>query len=331
MIRNAKLGLAIVLVALVAAAFAVVFRGTLAAVGRTLGGSDIVTMIRNLPLWARIGLPALGGLGAGLLALVIAKPRGASGVGYVMQAIVLGRARVPLVRSALQAVASWFAIITGNSLGREGPLIQFGAAAGEGARRWMRLDDDHARLVLGAGVAAGFAAAYNAPVAATLFVLELVTGVVVLEAAVPVILSAVIATVVTRMAVGAGPLYTTRAFAVVDPWELLAYAGLGLICAPVGVVFLRLLWRTEGWWHRLPLPVRPAIGGALCGGFLCFMPQVAGNGFEEVTAILDGRIAIAGVALLWIAKPLATASSVGSGNPGGVFTPTGAQIKPSPA
>jgi CIC family chloride channel protein len=322
MIRITKLALAIVLVALVAAVFAIAFRGALGLVVAQLGGSDIVAMIGNLPLWARIVLPALGGFVAGLLAMVIAKQRGESGVGYVMEAIVLGRARVPLLRSTLQAIASWFSIATGNSLGREGPLIQFGAAAGEGARRWLRLDDAHARLVIAAGVAAGFAAAYNAPIAATLFVLELVTGVVVLEAAVPVMLAAVIATMVTREVVGAGPLYTVRAFAIGDPWELVGYAGLGLLCAPVGVLFLRILWRTERWWQRLPFPVRPAIGGALCGVILCFMPQVAGNGFEEVTAILDGRIAIAGVIMLLVAKPLATAASVGSGNPGGVFTPT---------
>jgi CIC family chloride channel protein len=70
------------------------------------------------------------------------------------------------------------------------------------------------------------------------------------------------------------------------------------------------------------MPARPAIGGALCGGFLCLLPSVAGNGFEEVTGILDGRLAVGAVVLLLIAKPLATASSVGSGNPGGVFTPT---------
>ncbi|MEO8554435.1 MAG: chloride channel protein, partial [Kofleriaceae bacterium] len=180
MIRLAKLGFAIVVVAVIAAGFAVLFRGLLSAAVGWFGGSDIVTMIANLPRWARIALPAVGGLGAGFVGLAIAKQRGASGVGYVMEAIVLGRARIPLVRSMLQALASWFAIATGNSLGREGPLIQFGAAAGEGARRWLRLDDALAPLVLAAGVAAGFAGAYNAPIAATLFVLEVVTGVVVL-------------------------------------------------------------------------------------------------------------------------------------------------------
>jgi CIC family chloride channel protein len=322
MARLAKLAFAVVVVAVVAAAFAIAFRGAFSAVVHWIGGANVVEMISRLPWWARILLPAVGGLGAGLVRLRSAKLRGASGVGYVMEAIVLGRARIPLVRSVLQALASWLSITTGNSLGREGPLIQFGAAAGEGARRWLKLDDAHAPLVLAAGVAAGFAAAYNAPIAGTLFVLEIVTGVIVLEAAIPVMVAAVIATVVIHVTVGSAPIYTTRTFTLVDPYELVGFAVLGVACAPMGVGFLRWLSLTERWWSRLPLPVRPAIGGAVCGLVMCAIPAVAGNGFEEVTSILDGHLAIAAVALLLVAKPLATAASVSSGNPGGVFTPT---------
>ncbi|HEY0253767.1 MAG TPA: chloride channel protein [Kofleriaceae bacterium] len=318
MIRLAKLALAVIVVAIVAALFAIAFRASLNAVT----GHNVVAMIAGLPAWARVVLPAAGGLGAGLIAIATAKLRGGSGVGFVMEAIVLNRARVPLLRSMTQAVASWLSIATGNSLGREGPLIQFGAAAGEGARRWMRLDDAQASLILAAGVAAGFAAAYNAPIAATLFVLEVVTGVVVLEAAIPVMVAAVIATVVVHIFVGGAPIYTTRTFSFVDPVELVAYALLGIVCAPVGVAFLRLLSRVDPLWQRLPLPARPAIGGAICGLFLIALPTVAGNGFEEVSAILDGHLAVGAVAWLLVMKPLATASSVGSGNPGGVFTPT---------
>jgi chloride channel protein, CIC family len=222
----------------------------------------------------------------------------------------------------LQAIASWLAIATGNSLGREGPLIQFGAAAGESARRALRLDDAQARLVLAAGVAAGFASAYNAPIAATLFVVEVVTGVVALEATVPVLIAAVLATVLVRLVTGPAPLYGFRGIAAPDPIELVAFAGLGLIAAPLGVGFLRLLSRAEKLWRHLPQPWRPAAGGALCGACLTLLPALAGNGFEEVSALLDGKLALAAIAWLLLAKPFATAASVGSGNPGGVFTPT---------
>lgn len=308
--------------ALVAAGFAVGFRLSVAAATHALGGHDVVAMITALPAWQRLALPAAGGLATGVVALAVKRLRGASGVGFVMEAIVLGRERVPLRRSSLQMVASWFAIVSGNSLGREGPLIQFGAAAGEAARRTFKLTDASAQVVLASGVAAGFAAAYNAPMAATLFVIEVVTGVLVLEAAVPILLASVVSTIITQYAVGGAPLYGLRNFGVLAPIELLAFAGLGLVSAPLGVAFLQLLSIAERAWHKLPVPARSATGGLVCGGVLVALPAVAGNGFEPLDALLDGKLAIAAVAWLLLAKPFATSASVGSGNPGGVFTPT---------
>jgi len=314
--------MAVILVALVAAGFAIAFRGTLHQVGLALGGDSSVAVVANAPVWERIALPAAGGLLVGLLLLVAARVREGAGVGFVMEAIVLGRVRVPLTRSALLAIGSWLAIASGNSLGREGPLIQFGAAAGEGARRVFGLDNITARIVLASGVAAGFASAYNAPVAAVLFVVEIVTGVVVLEAIVPMVVAVVIATLATRYAVGGAPLYGERAFQLGSPAELLAFAGLGLVAAPVGVGFLRLLGAAGEAWRKLPLPWRPALGGLACGGVLAVLPLVAGNGFEPLEALLDGKLAVGVIAWLLVAKPIATAMAVGSGNPGGVFTPT---------
>ena len=314
--------LAVVAVALVAAGFAIAFRGSLAAVERLLGGTTIVAVIAGAPAWQRIVLPGLGGLLVGLVLLVAARVREGAGVGFVMEAIVLGRVRVPLLRSVLQAAASWLAIASGNSLGREGPLIQFGAAAGEGARRVLGLDNVTARIVIAAGVAAGFASAYNAPLAAVLFVVEVVTGVVVLEAIVPMLVAVVIATIATRYNIGGTPLYGVRSFGFGSPAELVAFAGLGLLVAPVGVGFLRLLGLADRAWRKLPMPWRPALGGLGCGGLLVTLPMVAGNGFEPLEALLDGKLAVGVVIWLIVAKPIATAMSVGSGNPGGAFTPT---------
>ena len=311
-----------IVVALVAAGFAIAFRGALHQIGLALGGDSSVAVVANAPIWERIALPALGGLLVGLILLVAARVREGAGVGFVMEAIVLGRVRVPLTRSVLLAVGSWLAIASGASLGREGPLIQFGAAAGEAARRVFGLDNITARIVLATGVAAGFASAYNAPVAGVLFVIEIVTGVVVLEAIVPMLIAVVIAAIATRYALGGVPLYGERAFQLGSPAELLAFAGLGLVAAPVGVGFLRLLGAAGEAWRKLPLPWRPALGGLLCGGVLAVLPLVAGNGFEPLEALLDGKLAVAMIAWLLVAKPIATAMAVGSGNPGGVFTPT---------
>src|SRR5580692_11898672 len=94
---------AVIGAAVVAAGFAIVFRTTLGAAARAIGdANDVVVMMLRLPWWARVALPAAGGLGAGLCALRASKLRGSGGVGGVMEAIVLGRASVSVRRTLLQ-------------------------------------------------------------------------------------------------------------------------------------------------------------------------------------------------------------------------------------
>jgi CIC family chloride channel protein len=320
---RARLALGVVIVAVVSAGFAIAFRTTLAVAARAIAGaSDVVEMIEGVPWWARVLLPAAGGLGAGVCAMLAARMPGVGGVGGVMEAVVLGRPSLSVRRTLLQSLGSWMAIASGNSLGREGPLIQFGAAAGVAARRVLGLADDTGRVVIACGVAAGFTAAYNTPFAAVLFVVEIVTGVAVLEATVPVLLATVIATVLTRAAIGQGPIYGARGFVLVSPAELAAFIGLGVFASLVGVGFLSALGAVERLWDRVARPWRSALGGTLAGVMLVWLPEVAGNGYEPLDALLDGRLAVALIAVLVIAKPTATIASVGSGNPGGVFTPT---------
>jgi len=320
-----RLLLAIVVVAVVAAAFAVGFRALLGAVAQLLGGAgDIVAAVRNAPWWLRLVLPALGGLLAGVLGLATARTAMGQGVGDVMEAVVLGRVHLSMPVTLLKSSASFFAIATGGSLGREGPLIQFGGAAGTLVGQRLGLSSERIRLLIAAGTAAGFASAYNTPFAAILFVIEVVTGVVALDAILPSLLATAIAVALVRAVAGAGPIYGQRAFHMRSMWELVAYAGLGLVATLVTQAFMKLMAFGERCFRRqtLPLPWRPAIGGLLAGGVIAFMPEVAGNGYEPLNTLLDGRFTIGFVALLLVGKTVATTASVSSGSPGGVFTPT---------
>jgi CIC family chloride channel protein len=256
--------------------------------------------------------------------MLVMRGREGQGVSNVMEAVVLGKVRLPMRVTLLKSAASWLAIASGGSIGREGPLIQFGGAAGKLVGDRLALDAEKTRLLIAAGTAAGFSAAYNTPFAAVLFVLEVVTGVVVLDAVLPVLIATVIATELTRAVVGAGPIYGQRAFQMQAPLELAAFAGLGLFAALGAQGFMRVLSFGESQFRRerLTLPWRPALGGALAGAFLIFLPEVAGNGYEPLSGLLDAHFSVGFVALLLLGKCLATTASVSSGNPGGVFTPT---------
>jgi len=318
-------GAGVVLVAFAAAAFAILFRAALSFVVHRLGnGPDVVSAARLAPLWLRIVAPAVGGLLSGLLGILVARAPAGQGVADVMEAVVLGRVRLSMRVTLLKSLSSWLAIASGGSLGREGPLIQFGGAAGKWLADRLQLPLSRTRALIAAGSAAGFAAAYNTPLAAVLFVLEVVVGVVALDIIVPVLIATVLASACTRAVVGEGPIYGQRSFQLSSPFELLAFAGLGVFGALGALSFMGLLKLGESSFRRpwLKPPWRPALGGLAAGALVSVLPEVAGNGYEPLNALLNGSYAFAFTFLLLLGKSLATTASVSSGNPGGVFTPT---------
>lgn len=307
-----------------AGGFAIAFRATLAATVHAIAGvTNIVDAMTAAPWWWRLVLPMIGAFAAGALSLLVAR-RGGGGVSDVMEAVALGRTRLSMPVTLVKSAASWCAIVCGGSLGREGPLIQFGGAAGNEVGTRLGLDAEDVRILIAAGTAAGFAAAYNTPLAAVAFVLEVVAGIVVIDTIVPTLVATVIATTMTRAVVGAGPIYGTRMFVLTHAGELFAFAGVAVAAALAAFAFARLVALGERLFRRawLRAPWRQAIGGLGAGAIIVFVPAVAGNGYEPLNFVLDGSSLVTAVAVLIFAKAIATTCSVGSGSPGGVFTPT---------
>jgi CIC family chloride channel protein len=313
---------ALCLVAAGAAAFAIAFRSSLSLWYRlALGAGNVVEAIARLPWWMRLALPAVGGGVAGLIARLRATP--AQGVSNVMEAVALGHVRLSLRTTVSRVLSSWSAIAGGMSIGREGPLIEFGGSLGAALGRIMTSSLDETRVLVAAGTAAGFAAAYNTPFAAVLFVFETIVGVAAPQALLPTLTATVIATTLTRAVVGAGPIYGQRSFGPESTTALLLFGALGVLGALAAFGFKLVLAFLEEWFERHPVrqPLRATLGGLLVGMIALVLPEVAGNGFEPLNVILDQRMIGPAVAMLLIAKVVATSSSVASGVPGGIFTP----------
>jgi len=322
---RARFTAALVLTSLLAAGFAIGVRWLLtSATAWLFGTSHIVRAFGSLGMGARVAAPMIGALAGAAFARLGARLPESRGVGDVMEAVVLGRGRVSIRAALVKAVASFFALLGGGSVGREGPLIQVGAAIGGRAGEVAGLDRLSTRVLYAAGTAAGFAAAYNTPIAATLFVIEVVVGVVALELVVPVAFAAGLATAVSRWVFGDAPVYGIRTYALVSTGELAASVLMAPIAALVGVGFMGVLTLAERGFGKTSIaqPWRATLGGALVGALAVLSPEIVGNGADTIDEMLDGRVLGAFFFALLIAKTLATASSVSSGSAGGVFTPS---------
>lgn len=308
------------------ALMALLFREGINVVHFLLTGTwdGIVQSFDGLAWWQRLAIPAVGGLAAGLVLLFGRHlHKGQSSTDY-MEAILIGSGQIPVRATLVKSTAALFSIASGGSIGREGPMVQLSSVVASWLGRRGRLSAPQLRLLVACGAAAGIASAYNAPIAGSFFVAEIILGTIAMESLGPLAVSAVAATLTMRTLSSAHTLYTVPPFTLHSLWEIGPFIVLGLLAGTVAPWFLRSLRVVEGWFARtgLPLPVRLMLGGLVVGALAIRVPEVCGNGYEVVVAILNGKLLLETIGLVLVCKWIATAASFGSGAPGGVFTPT---------
>ena len=305
---------------------ALLFRHGIEFIHYLLTGTDnaMVESFVGLEWWQRLAIPAIGGLVAGLVLLFGKRlHKGQSSTDY-MEAILIGSGEIPVRASLVKSTAALFSIASGGSIGREGPMVQLAAVAASLIGRWRRLSAPQLRLLVACGGASGIASAYNAPIAGSFFVAEIILGTIAMESLGPLAVSAVAATLTMRTLSDAHTLYTVPAFTLHSLWEIGPFLVLGALAGLLAPWFLRSLRASERLFTatNLPVPLRLALGGLMVGGLAVWVPDVCGNGYSVVVAILNGELLWQALVLVFVCKWVATAASFGSGAPGGVFTPT---------
>ncbi len=266
----------------------------------------------------RVLVLACGGAIAGICAIGLAR----FGGWEVSEALWLRAGRMPLLGSFARAVESIVIVGLGASLGREAAPQQIGGAVATTLSDWAGLPVWQRRLLVASGAGAGMAAVYNVPLGGGLFALEVLLGTLSLPLVLPALATSMIATVVAWAWLGSRPTYivpTYDAHAAQIVWALLV----GPIAGLVSVLYIRLISRAHALrptgWLRAAAPI--AVFTAL-GLVAIAYPQVLGNGRGVVQLALVGSLAVGVMAVLIVLKPLATAACLGSGAPGGLFTPT---------
>jgi CIC family chloride channel protein len=271
-----------------------------------------------------IVVPIIGGLLAGPMIAQWAIEAKGHGVPEVMQAVILRGGRIRPRVALVKSLASSLCIGTGGSAGREGPFVQVGAALGSTAAQLMKLGPERTITLVACGAAAGIAATFNAPIAGVIFAMEVILGEFTTHYFGTVVVAGVTASIVSRQFLGSNPAFAIPSYTYRHPMELLLYALLGVLSALVGWLFVTVLYyledRFDPW--RFPNSLKPAVGAVMVGVIGLFFPHVFGTGLSTIGQILNVKLTWTLLIILVFAKMIATSFTLGSGNSGGIFSPS---------
>ena len=288
------------------------------------GGENVGEIVEALPAWHVLLMPIFGGLIVGPLVYFVMPFAKGHGVPEVMIAAAMHGGKLELRDGLGKMLICSLSIGCGGSVGREGPVIHLGATLASWLGQRLDMPAIYLRTMLGCGAAAGIAAAFNAPIAGVIFSLEVILKDYALATFSPLVLSSVVSTVIARLYLGDFPAFIVPHYTLSSAWEFPAYIGLGLVCGITGILFMKILFKLEDWFARLPVPtyVRPVIGGAALGTIAIFYPQVMGVGYDTMNHALLEELSGLLMLSLVLVKIVATAITLSSGFSGGTFTPS---------
>jgi CIC family chloride channel protein len=285
---------------------------------------DPIERARGLAVHWRVLIPALGGLIVGPMVYFLVREAKGPGIPEVMEAVALRGGVIRRRVITLKTLASAITIGSGGSVGREGPIVQIGSAVASWFGQLLKMPPRQLRTLVGCGSAAGIAATFNAPIAGALFAVEIIIGDFAVAQFSPIVISSVVATVVSRLFLGNQPAFQVPAYDLVSPLELIAYAGVGVAAGLVALAFIRSVAAAEDLFDAIPVPAYLKAGlGGLCIGLIGIScPEVFGVGYETIDEALTGHLPVLALGVLLVAKLAATSITIGSGGSGGIFAPS---------
>lgn len=273
------------------------------------------------PLW-RVVVLAGAGLVAAIVLIGLGAVKAPPGTSDLEATIWFHDGRLPPIRTTIKALLSIVIVGLGASLGREAAPKQMGALFGWLFAGWAGIAASRQRLLAACGAGAGIAAVYNVPLGGALFTLEVLLGTLALPLVAPACVATLTATAVYWLVMGNEPTYQVPVMPVTP--GLLAFA---VVFAPIaGVassIFVKMIagvarLRPKGW------KIFPAtLVVFVCVGLVATAyPQILGNGKGVIERAALNQLALPTLAALLVLKPLATAACLGTGAPGGLFTPS---------
>ena len=269
----------------------------------------------------RFTLPIAGAIALAILFSFLKLEDRRVGVVHLIERLGRFHGHLPLRNAIVQFVAGTLALLSGQSLGREGPAIHLGAAGSSLLGQALHLPNNSIRVLVGCGAAAAISASFNTPIAGVIFSMEVILMEYTFAGFIPVILAAVTAAVISQIACGNVAAFDVPVVAMHSLLDVPFLIVLGIAIGLLAVAFGRLVeWVTRhapaAIWQRM------LIAGTTTAVIGLAVPEVLGVGYDTVNLALVGELSVYILAAACLAKLLASATGVGMGMPAGLIGPT---------
>lgn len=269
-------------------------------------------------------LPPMGLAIVAWLVNTFAKEAKGHGVPEVIQAVLSQGGKIRARVVAIKAVASAITLASGGSLGREGPIVQIGSAAGSTLGQFFKLNPKHMKILVGCGAAAAIGATFNTPIAGVIFAVELIVLELRAKSFVPLVIASVFATMISRYHLGNEPAFNVPSYTLTQPSELIFYLGLAVLAGLVGAFVIHALYWIEDLFDGIDVHylLKAVFGGLLIGLVGYRYPQIFGVGYETISDVLNETLTIQLMASLVALKILMMSITIAAGGSGGIFAPS---------
>ena len=319
LLRIALLG---AVVGLMAAVLVTLFRLCIEFSQQFLLPDGLIGNYEALSGWMRLFFPVFGALILGFLFEKLPVEKRAVGIVHVLDYLRFRKQQLPFSNAVVQFFSGLIAIVSGHSVDREGPGVHLGAVNATLLGRKLSLSEDEDYLLAAAGGAAAIAAAYNTPLAAVIFVIEVFRVRYAVNNIMPVIIATVIGTVISRLVYGDNPAFTVPSLSIGSLSELPVIVLMGILIGLIAAIFIKscafTATHTLGW-----RPLYAFLFAGLVTGLLAqWSPDIMGVSYDAVNRIFLDSMSLQALFLLLIAKLIATAISVGVRLPGGLIGPS---------